>query len=432
MVGTKPGDGFYNLYREIDALEENTVIYNAEYIKIELDGVMYEIPMHIDKFKSFLKALSPEDGDKIDSFCGDIKTMMNTKMPSGAPTNPLELVKLLKESRGFLSVARKYLVIKVDDFVKTFHSQKIQSILSSLMLPEISMTGLIMMLGTRMSGNAGYPLGGALDVIKRIESKYRSLGGKINFNSRVDEIVVENGRAAAIRSNGVLHPADAVIAACDAYNTIKNMLGGKYQHPQLETMLESSALFPALALVSFGLNRRFDIPFSISYECPGGIKTSPDTALHAFSIRSFDFDPAAAPENCSSVMVSLTAPLDYWNGLRLNDIDEYKKQKKQLADAVADAVEQRIPGFKDAIEVVDVATPATYLRLANLYKASFEGFLPTPASLKTNIRKTFPGVKGLLICGQWTTAGGGICSAVSSGKEAANLALRAIKGNRKR
>lgn len=427
MVGTKIGDEFYKLYREVDALKKDTIIYNAKAIKIEAGGVMYDIPLNISEFKAFLHSLSPQDTIKINKFCKDIEIMINTKMPAGSPSNLFDLIKIMKQSKGFIPLALKYNNMTVEEYVKSFQSHTIRSILHTLMPMEFSAIALIMMLGTRMSDNAGYPMGGALDLIERMETKYKSLGGKINFHSKVDKIIIENGKASGIQTNGTFYTADAVIAACDAYDILKNMLGGKYRHPQLDNMLESAPLFPGLSLVSFGLNRRFDIPFSINYECPEGIKTGPDFISDSFSIRSFDFDPSAAPKNCSSVMASFTAPIEYWNNLRHNDINEYKKQKQQLANAAADAIEKRFPGFKDAIEVVDVATPATYSRIANLYKSSFEGFAPTPTALKTNIRKTIPGIKGLFICGQWTSAGGGICTAISSGKEAANSALKAVK-----
>lgn len=152
-------------------------------------------------------------------------------------------------------------------------------------------------------------------------------------------------------------------------------------------MLKTAPLFEPLALVSFGLTKKFNIPYSMRYECPEGIQVTPEVIQHSFSIRSFDFDASAAPEHCSSVMVMLSAPLDYWEKLRSENQNEYNRQKQQLTAAVIDAVERRIPGFKDAVRVVDVATPATYVHLANLYRGSFEGFVPTPAALKTNIKK---------------------------------------------
>lgn len=427
MVGTKLGNDFYKLYREVDALEENTVIYNMDSIQMEIDGVMYKIPMEITKFRSFLLSLSPQDSTNIEELCKNIQIMINTKMPSGMPENIPQGIKMLAESRGFLSLGRKFVGMTVAEYAAPFQSAQIRSILYNLMDEEFSVIALIMMLGTRMSGNAGYPLGGALDVIKRMQSKYSTLGGKIHLNTKVEEIITENGRATAVRTKDGLHTADAVIAACDAYDTLNHMLGGKFAHPQLDPLLKSSPLFPPLALVSFGLNKRLGIPDSIQYECPEGIQVAPGDIKHAFHVRSFEFDPDAAPENNSSVMIMLSAPLNFWQELRSNDLAEYRKQKQQLADAVADAVEKRIPGFKDAIIVTDVSTPATYVRVANLHQASFEGFAPIPSTLKMNVKKTIPGLEKFCICGQWTTVGGGICSAIRSGKDAANLILKEIK-----
>lgn len=427
MVGTKPGDGFRKLYEEVGALEADTEIYNADLIKIEIDGVMYDIPLNYEKFKEFLHSLSPEDSEKIDELCKKVKIFMDSKMPAEAPSSLLDFMKFIKESKGFLSLGLKCLGMTVEEYASKFKSNTLKSLMYNLMPADFSVVGLFMMLGTRMGGNAGYPIGGALNVIKRMQAKYLSLGGKINFNSKVEEIVVENGKAAGVRLNNTLYPADGVVAACDAYDTLKNMLHGKYEHPQLDKMLKSSPLFPPLAIVSFGLNKKFDIPFSVQYECPEGIETAPGFKTNSYNLRSFDFDSTAAPENCSSVMIMMGAPLDYWKKLRENDINEYRKQKQLLADRMAEEVNRRIPGFKDAIVVTDVATPVTYERLTNVYKASFEGFAATPATMKTKIRKTIPGIKNFYICGQWTTAGGGLCSAVSSGKETAHSIIKEIK-----
>lgn len=426
MVGMKPDNDFYNLYREIDALEEDTQIYCSDAIRMELDGTMYEIPMEISKFQSFLLSLSPQDSKKIEEFCKTIDVMIHTKMPSGVPDSVMGGIRMLGESKGFLSLGRKYLSVTIEEYAAAFQSAKILSIIYTLMPKEYSMVALLMMLGTRMSGNAGYPKGGALDVIKRIQAKYLSLGGKINFNTRVEEIVVENGKAVAVRTKNGLTPADAVIAACDAYDTINHMLNGKFAHPQLDPMLKSTPLFPPLALVSFGLNKQFGLPDSILYESKEGIQIAPGARTHSFHMRSFEFDPTSAPENCSSIMVMLDAPLEYWQELRSQNIEEYRNQKQKLANEVAEALDQRIPGFKDSIVVTDVSTPATYVRVANLYQGSFEGFAPIPAALKTNIKKTIPGLKNFCICGQWTNAGGGICTAVRSGKDAANLILKEL------
>jgi len=427
MVGTKPGTYFYDLYREVGALEEDTVIYNADSIKMELKGVMYEIPLRMPEFRSFLHSLSKQDTKIIDSFCNDVDKMIHSKMPGKGPSNLSDLIKLLTESRGFMTIMPKYIGMTVNEFVAPLKSDQLKTLLCALMPGDYSMTGLVMMLGTRMSGDAGYPLGGALGVIQRIESNYRSLGGTIHFHSKVDKIIIESGKATGVQSNGEIFPADYVVAACDAHDTLAHMLGSQFPHPQLNKMLETTPLFDSIGIISFGLEKKFDLPFAIDYEVPEGIGVAPGVVNHGFGMRSFDFDPAAAPENCSSVMVMTALPLEYWQKLRESNLTEYKAQKEKLADAVALAIDRRIPGFKKAIKVIDVATPATYIRLANLYKASFEGFAPTPEALKTTVRKTIPGVKNLVLCGQWTTPGGGICTAICSGKDTAEYILHHSK-----
>jgi hypothetical protein len=47
--------------------------------------------------------------------------------------------------------------------------------------------------------------------------------------------------------------------------------------------------------------------------------------------------------------------------------------------------------------------------------------------LKRRIRKTIPGLTAFCICGQWTTAGGGICTAIADGKAAARLIKKGIR-----
>lgn len=425
MVGTKPGGSYNDLYLEVGALEEDTPIYNEEVLKSEFNNTILEIPIRFSAFKEYLLKSSPQDSKMIEDFCSQIEKIMLAKIPAGAPKNLPALIRMVGESSAFLNMTRKYVGMTTKEYSDRFSNPSLKGIISTLMPPSYSAATLFMMLGTRMGGNAGYPLGGAYEVVRRMEKKYSSLGGVIHFNSKVDEIAVENGKATGIRSKGEIHAADSVIAACDMYDTLKRMLGERYKHKQLDDMLESAELFQPLCYVSYGLDCRFGISSSLLLECPEGIKSTPDFVQNHIFVRAFDFDPSAAPENCSSVMVSVESKLDYWQTLRKENINEYKAMKQKLADEVTGVLDKKFPGFKDSIKVLDVSTPATYVRYANVYKGSWEGFAPTPAALKTNIGKTVDGVKNLYLAGQWTTPGGGLCAAVQSGKTTAEAVLKA-------
>lgn len=426
MVGTQPGSGIYKLYREVDALLENTPIYSPPSTNMDVNGRTYTVPLTFEGFKSFLLDLSPEDSLKTTELCNYIDIMMKCDLIMGRPSGFIECIKFLTKNSRLLRLSAKLGKLSVRDFTEGYKSSTIKAILHQLMSAEYAFFALIMMLGTRMTGNAGYPLGGSLGVVRRMERKYSALSGQLHFNTRVDRIVIENHRVTGVIAKGVFYKADAVIAACDMYDTLHRMLGGSYRHPQLDTLLESAGTFHPLAVVSFGLNKQLGLPFATDLECPEGIRTAPDLVIDRLRVRAFDFDPAAAPQGCSSVVIYIPAPLDYWQKLRDCDIEQYRIMKARLAEEIKMALDKRIPGFAESVRVTDVATPATYIRYANLYKGSFEGFEPTPDVLSVNIKKTIKGLKGLVLAGQWTTAGGGLCTAVYSGKEAA---YRIIKGS---
>ncbi len=427
MVGTRKGEMLNNIYKEVGALMDDTEIYNDGTVRLECKGVVYEIPLEPRQFLAFLLSLSREDTAYIHAFCKDVGVLGASSPVPGPPLSMKDFCDMIKCSCGFLHIGQKYRGKTVQEVVNGFKSAIIRDILLMLMPCEYSAAALFLMLGTRMYGNAGYPAGGASGVAGGMEEKYRSLGGKIRFNARVDEIIVTGGRAGGVRLNGVAYKSDGVVAACDAFYTLKKMLRGRYCHPQLDALLKSAPLFEPLAVVSFGLDRKLGIPSSMSCECPEGFEAAPGVTRHGFHLRSFDFDASAAPKEGSSVMVMFNAPLECWLRLRFENRDAYRIRKEHMAESIAAQLDARYPGFKDAVAAVDVATPVTFIRLANVYKGSYEGFAPTPSALKMRIKKTVPGLKAFRLCGQWTTAGGGLCTAITDGRAAAMHMKREIR-----
>ncbi len=82
-------------------------------------------------------------------------------------------------------------------------------------------------------------------------------------------------------------------------------------------------------------------------------------------------------------------------------------------------LDQRFPGLAKNVERFDVATPATFMRYTNNWRASYEGWLPTPRLLGRRIRYTLPNLKNFYMAGHWVIPGGGLPSAALSGREVA-------------
>jgi phytoene desaturase len=428
MAGVRKDDPLYQLYWETAALTDETEIYYPEHLRFELGGALYSVPLELHAFKSFLLSLSgPEDVRAVDEFCRDVEMMTCLKLTPEAPSDFPGQKDRLKGGRGFRHLKRLYTGMTVRELADTFKSPVIAKLLKRLMPEEYAAISVFCTLGTLMSKCAGYPMGGAAGLTGRMTSRYEALGGNLRLNSKVDEIVTVNGEAKGVRSGGEFFGADGVIAACDAFDTLERLLGGRYRHPQLGSLLKSAPLYEPLAIVSFGLDRTLGIPYSLTCECPEGFNAAPGARRYGYALRSFDFDKAAAPAGGSSVMAMFEAPLEYWQKLRRDNPDSYRIQKELLADQLAAKIERRFPGFKDAVVIVDVATPATFSRLTNVYRGSFQGLAPTPASLRTPVKKILPGLRRFCLCGQWTTAGGGIGAAVAGGKTAAYMMKKDVK-----
>ena len=134
------------------------------------------------------------------------------------------------------------------------------------------------------------------------------------------------------------------------------------------------------------------------------------------------YDPSLAPEGCSVVTSILTADWEFWNTLR-SDRSTYDSEKSKIAAACADAVDARYPGFKDAIEVTDVATPLTFERYTANWKGAFMTWLLPPDFQRKHgyVRKTVPGLDNLFIASMWTSPPGGLPGAAMAGREVVQL-----------
>jgi phytoene desaturase len=425
MVGTRKGEPLRKLYESVGALEKDTLIYNPESLTLDIDGVLHEIPMDVTKFESYLQSISPGDSKWIAGFCRELRIICKSIMIAGSPSSIKEFMDMLFHGKAFMRAIIKHIPVSVSSYVSNLKSEQLKTIIFHLMAPSMSRFALIMMLGTRMSNNGGYPMGGAKAMIEGMTKLYTSLGGKLYLNSKVDEIVVNNGIVKGIISKEIFQEAHHVIAACDMYDTLKRMLKNAYPHPMLDQLLETGPLFQPIMLVSYGISKKLDIPFSISRKLHASLKTSPSTEVDSYHLRSFDFEESFAPKGKSSVMVMLSAPFEYWHDLKTNHPSKYTSEKLEIANYLASQIDLDYPGFKSSIEVIDVATPSTYYRLNNLYKASYEGFLPNPDILKLKIKPKIDGIKNLSLAGQWTTPGGGIPPAIMSGiKTAKRIAKR--------
>jgi len=137
----------------------------------------------------------------------------------------------------------------------------------------------------------------------------------------------------------------------------------------------------------------------------------------------FNFDPTLAPAGKSAMVIFLQTEYDYWETLHA-DREKYKAEKARLADEVIGILDRHWPGFKDDVEVIDVATPVTYVRYTANWRGSYEGWLLDKQNSRymlTGMKKTLPGLEDFYMIGQWLMPGGGLPPAALHGREVTQM-----------
>jgi phytoene dehydrogenase-like protein len=80
------------------------------------------------------------------------------------------------------------------------------------------------------------------------------------------------------------------------------------------------------------------------------------------------------------------------------------------------------PGFTSQAEVIDVPTPATYMRYTANWKGSPDGwYLTTDNIREMEPLRSLPGIEGLYMIGQWTSTFTGTVIAAMTGRKVIQL-----------
>jgi phytoene dehydrogenase-like protein len=235
---------------------------------------------------------------------------------------------------------------------------------------------------------------------------------------------VQNDAAVGVRlAGGETVEADWVVSAGDGNAAIYQLLGGRYTDRQIDELYQSAPTFTSYLQVSLGVARDLSSePGYLTRVLDTPLVIDPATQLDQVSFRLFNYDPTFAPAGKTAVTCFLpTRNYQYWVELH-GDADRYAAEKQRVANAVIAVLERRVPGIKDAIEIIDVSTPATVIRFTGNWKGSMEGWLMTPATGFNSLPNVLPGLERFAMVGQWVQPGGGL----PSGLITARSAIRAI------
>lgn len=437
LLGSAPGQPFHQMWQELGAVQNRPMLSVDEFMRVvDGDGRTLILYVDPDRLEQHLLTLAPGDGRPIRAFCAGVRKFAGFDMfalkESPDPIfrrfrNPLEARQLGMRLLPYLEPMLRWAFVSAEEFAGRFRDPLLRRAWPLLFgWPQIPVMAAMSQLASMHSGNGAFPAGGSLEFARALERRYLALGGQIHYKSQVDKILVEHDRAVGVRLySDEIHRADFVISAADGRGTIFDWLGGEYATRTISSCYDGHLPLRSQVQVSLGVGRDFSAePHWVTYLLDQPLTIAGEDRLD-LGVKHYCFDPSLAPPGKSVIQFMVPSGYDYWQ--RIYGRKLYDTEQDQVAEILIDFMEQRHPGFRQQVEVVDVATPLSFERYTGNWRGSVSGWLLSKETMRLLLRgipKTLPGLQGLYMAGQWVEPGGMVPMAAASGRNVIQMICR--------
>ena len=336
------------------------------------------------QMKAQMTAFNPADAQNYDRFMEDCRRIYEAVIVDGlgaTPFNRLQtmlnfLPRALRLNAilpGF-SFVKRYFKDARHRFTFSFHPLFIGG--NPFRAPSV----YLMIPYLEKAGGVWFTTGGMYSLVQAFARVFEELGGTIQTSAEATEIVVQNGRAAGVRSNGKFHRADAVISNADWAHTQKNLIQPEHRRKWTNRRVEKLDYSMSAFLLYLGVRRQYPQlqhhTIILSHRYKELIRDIFDHKILADDFSMYlhapaKTDPAMAPEGCESLYVLVPVP-----NLAAN-ID-WSKTAKPFAEKILKYLEEDF-GLQDLrahLDVLEIFTPEHFKQRRNSYLGTPWGVEP--------------------------------------------------------
>jgi phytoene dehydrogenase-like protein len=241
-----------------------------------------------------------------------------------------------------------------------------------------------------------YTFEGGTDImIKLMRDELVKNGVDIKLQSRVDDIVIEEGKATGVLLKGQKIEAKSVLSNGNLLSTIFGMIGEKHFTPEFIKKAKEVRLNTSSCQVYMAIKEGEKIPFIGDLVFTSTANTFNTDQLLAKDVTSRTFSvyyPETRPhENIKKyyIVSSTNAKYEDWDGLTE---EQYKKDKEELIEDTLNCLEQFIPDIREKLDYIDCATPKTVEKYTLHRKGSSFGTKFEGLDISMNMHKEIPGM----------------------------------------
>ncbi len=299
---------------------------------------------------------------------------------------------------------------------------------------RVSAVTMCVLLMSYFQGGAWRVRGGYQRLSDALVATARAAGAGVRLETSVEEILVEDGAVAGVRtSDGETWRSRAIVSNGDLAGTLSGLLPAGFAPAAAGVATEGR---PSLSLFLLYIGAAVDLS---GFRLPSSLGIFPSTDLEAaFHVQESAtgaaegtgfgleiptlLDPSVAPPGRHVLIVHYPAP--YGTAATPSERDG-------LVGRILDRIEATVvPGLREGIEVLLTASPRTLERFTRNRRGSPYGFEQSPERYRVvrDLAANLP--PGFHVAGHWSDFGGGVASAVASGYVRANVLSGAPVGRR--
>lgn len=299
---------------------------------------------------------------------------------------------------------------------------------------------------------AWYPKGGGQALADALTRAVESQGGEVLLRTRVERILIENGRARGVvafhATHGTLQVgAETVISNADYRQTQEKLIGPEHLGARTRRFISASRMaYPLFVLylgvaatpaherlgnTNFHILPDYDVDGFYRGLARGALPERPHTFLSIATLKDPD-NPDLAPRGIINMEIMCPAPPEpeVWGVTpaqvqdhTYREVPAYLERKKVMADRLLASAERVIPGLRDLIRYQTEATPLTSVRHIRATAGSSYGLAGTPEQFGLHRPGCRCDIPNVFLAGASLRTCHGIDAAVKSGVVAADAVL---------
>lgn len=241
---------------------------------------------------------------------------------------------------------------------------------------------------------SGYPEGGCISITNNYIKGIKQYGGEVLYKTKVERLLVENGRAAGVIANGEEYRADMVVSNADIKNTVLNIAGKEYFDTAYVEYVENLQYAWGSYIIKFAVDTHLTDIKMMSMSVLQPKKYYDEIAegkipenISLFIVVPSNFSPSVCPEGTQ--LITMSSPFavgtpDAW----------FEKAE----DKIVETMEQYIPGLKEHTLWVDKIN-MTQLNCRTGELGSVIGIAQTPDQVGKNRPAIKSPLEGLYFVG---------------------------------